>query len=69
MADVVYRRGARHSHRCDAARKAMWQSCASPRGAQVAQGGANAWQGPHESTRTPGRGAMWPVRGWRVKGS
>ena len=39
---------------CDAAHKATWQGCASPHGPQVAPCGADAWQGPRESTRTPG---------------
>ena len=36
---------------CDLACKAMWQSCASPRGAHVAQGGPDACQGVHADAR------------------
>ena len=33
------------------------------------QGGADAWQGPHKSTRMPLRGATWREGGWCVKGA
>ena len=47
----------------NAGRKATWQSRASPRG-----GGADVWQGPHESMRMSVRGATWRERGWHLEG-
>ena len=38
------------------------------RGNDMVQGGVDAWQGPHESTLTPVRGATRREKGWHLKG-
>ena len=45
---------------------------ARPRGRaardHAVQGGADAWQGPHESTRMPVRGTTWREKGLHLEG-
>ena len=42
--------------------------CGRAARAHAVKGGADAWQGPYESTSTPVRGATWREKGWHLEG-
>ena len=50
----------------DATRHA--RPCGRATRAHAVQGGADVWQGPHKSTRTPMRGATWREGGMACEG-